>query len=94
MPETAHDATAGFGFNAPSMRAPHAILLAVPADLEVAQSPETLLASVQAARQVARARMVRPEQRDAFASVLPSLVLPDEGAIGFDATAYPVPERP
>ncbi|MEO0485142.1 MAG: hypothetical protein AAF092_04440 [Pseudomonadota bacterium] len=94
VPGTAHDAAAGFGFNAPSARAPQAVLLAVPSTLDRPVGPDEILGSVRAARRLSRARMMAPETLERFAALLPASMMTDEGKAGLDTTSYPRPEAP
>jgi hypothetical protein len=73
-----------FGFDAPAARAPQAILLAVPPDLESSPDamlgPETVLDIVAEARALAHARMARPaDLEEALRGLLPAALLPAHG---------------
>lgn len=76
IPRTRHTSTAAFGFNAPIARAPQAILLAVPPDLESgAGAPFDTIQLVQIldeTRQLAHARAVRFEDLGEYLAAVPS----------------------
>lgn len=73
---------AAFGFNAPAARAPQAILLAVPPNLEKPMDEQTVLNIVAETRLLARARMARPSDLErGLTGMLPASLLPASGAI-------------
>jgi hypothetical protein len=66
-----------FNFDAPGARAPQAILLAVPAAQQEHWSLDGLVAVVQETADLARIRMVGPEETPWFGRLLPALHLAD-----------------
>jgi hypothetical protein len=89
VPAQEQTTAAVFGFDAPAARAPQAILLAVPPDLDVPLDPDTLLEIVAEARELAHARMARPADFDeAVRGLLPAVLLPAAGrtAVRLDPT--------
>lgn len=81
VPATEQTTGAAFGFDAPGSRAPQAVLIAVPPQLEAGLTPETLVAIVAETRDLARARMARPADLPAdFGTWLPTGLLPATGA--------------
>ena len=82
IPEEEQTTGAAFGFDAPAARAPQAVLLAVPPDLEQPWDEMTLLEVVVETRQLAHARMARPaDLDDDVRGLLPGALLPAAGAI-------------
>jgi hypothetical protein len=80
VPGTEQTTGAAFGFDAPGSRAPQAILLAVPPDLELGLPPEILVNVVAETRDLARARMARPaDLPPEFRTWLPTGLLPATG---------------
>jgi hypothetical protein len=73
---------AAFGFNAPSSRAPQAILLAVPPDEAKPLDTETLAHIVLEARESAHARMATPEDIEDFAALFPFAMLASQQPTG------------
>jgi hypothetical protein len=81
VPGTEQTTGAAFGFDAPGARAPQAILLAVPPDLDLGLPPEILVSVVAETRDLARARMARPADLPSeFSTWLPTGLLPATGA--------------
>ncbi|ALL71388.1 hypothetical protein K788_0001813 (plasmid) [Paraburkholderia caribensis MBA4] len=86
IPRTRQTTTAAFGFNAPAARAPQAILLAVPPDL----NPETgarldnaaLIDILEETRELAHARAVNAEELGAYLAVMPTAMLHATGPSG------------
>ncbi len=79
------DETTGIAFNydAPGARAPQTMLLAVhPDPAASAWRPSQILASINAAADLARIRAVRPQDIDTLGSILPMVYLPDSFATG------------
>lgn len=76
VPTARHATTAAFGFNAPAARAPQAILLAVPPVVGQPLDTKTLVRIVAETRELARARMARPEDLDELAAALPTTIFP------------------
>jgi len=73
---------AAFGFDAPSARAPQAILLAVPPVSGQALDGATVAQIVVETRELAHARMARPiDLDDQLWGLVPSGLLPATGAI-------------
>ena len=80
VPDTEHTTAAAFGFDAPAARAPQAILLAVPPDLETGLDAETVRDVVAETRELAHARMARPEDLPAgLRDLLPTVIVPATG---------------
>ena len=79
VPVDAQTTTAAFGFNAPSARAPQAILIAVPPVETQQLTTQGLLDIVAEARDLTRVRAARPPDLDAFSGALPSAFLPASG---------------
>jgi len=63
VPSRKHTTQAAFGFNAPKARAPQAVLLAVPPDVDVPLADAALLDTVLEVRETALARAARPTDR-------------------------------
>ena len=82
VPDKQHIAEAAFGFNAPSSRAPQAILLAVPPDESKPLDTETLAHIVFEARETAHARMATPEDIEEDAVLFPLAMVPAQGPAG------------
>jgi hypothetical protein len=81
IPEVAQTTAAAFGFDAPAARAPQAILLAVPPDLDRPLDDETVVDIVAETRLLARARMARPaDLAPDVTALLPASLLPATGA--------------
>jgi hypothetical protein len=76
VPEEQHTTTAAFGFNAPAARPPQAILIAVPPIEDQPLDAETLAEIVLETRELAHARMTRPEDVPELAGVFPLVMLP------------------
>jgi hypothetical protein len=76
VPQVNHASTAAFGFNAPAARAPQAILFAVPPVVGTPLDTTMLVRILGETRRLARARMARPEDLDAFAAALPTSLFP------------------
>ena len=80
VPDTGHTTAAAFGFDAPAARAPQAILLAVPPDLDAGLDPETVRDAVAETRELAHARMARPDDLGPGVSgLLPTVIVPATG---------------
>jgi hypothetical protein len=88
VPATEQHTAAVFGFNAPAARAPQAILLAVPPDVNAALDTATLVRIVAETRELAHARMVTPLDVAGYSAALPSVMLPASGstAVSLEAT--------
>jgi hypothetical protein len=84
IPAEPHIVEAAFGFNAPSSRAPQAILLAVPPDESQPLDTETLAHIVLEARETAHARMTTPEDLEPFAALFPLAMVPAQPPTGVD----------
>ena len=83
--------TAAFGFNAPSSRAPQAILLAVPPEPRQRLDHEVLLQIVRETRELAIARSVRLEDiPDEFHFLSPSMWLKTSGPLQMHLEAWPL----
>jgi len=83
VPAVEQNTGAAFGFDAPGSRAPQALLLAVPPDLDAGLPEQTLLDIVVESRELAQARMARPsELPDTFDAWLPTGLLPVTGSTG------------
>jgi hypothetical protein len=78
--------TAAVGFNAPSARAPQAILLAVPPDRDVPLDAATLVDIVRETRELAHARMARLADLGAYGAGLPAAWLPKAWVSGVELT--------
>ncbi len=77
LPARGHDAGMAFHFDAPTARAPQAILLAVPGDPGLEEmSPLDALSIVQATRQLAHARMFQLRDDPVIAAVAPTALFP------------------
>ena len=76
IPATTHVTTAALHFDAPGSRAPQAILIAVPPDLDRPLDAATAMAIVAEARTLAHARAAIPAQLDEYATALPLTLLP------------------
>jgi len=80
VPEEEQVTGVSFGFDAPAARAPQAILLAVPPDVDQGLDAATLLEVVAETRELAQARMARPVDLDpALRGLLPTALLPAAG---------------
>ncbi len=79
VPDAEQATTAAFGFNAPSSRAPQAILLAVSPLQSGVLDSATLLDIVAETRELAHARMATPDALHAFDAALPLMMLPASG---------------
>ena len=82
IPDEEQSTGVAFGFDAPAARAPQAILLAVPPDLDAAAwTTQTLVAIVAETRALARARMARPaDLRTELGGLLPDRAAPGDRA--------------
>jgi hypothetical protein len=81
IPATEQRTGAAFGFDAPGSRAPQAVLLAVPPDLNEGLPDQTLVDIVAETRELARARMARPaDLPEEFGTWLPTALLPATGS--------------
>lgn len=76
IPELEQMTTAAFGFNAPSARAPQAILLAAPPDVDKPLDTETLVTILEETKALAMARSVSPADVQAYGAAMPSMMLP------------------
>jgi hypothetical protein len=83
-PAKRHIVEAAFGFNAPSSRAPQAILLAVPPDEARPLDTEMLAHIVLEARETAHARMATPDDLADYAALFPFAMLPAQQPTGVD----------
>jgi hypothetical protein len=83
-PAKRHIVEAAFGFNAPSSRAPQAILLAVPPDEARPLDTEMLAHIVLEARETAHARMAMPDDLADYAVLFPFAMLPAQQPTGVD----------
>lgn len=81
VPDEEQTTAAAFGFDAPGSRAPQAILLAVPPDLDQGFGDEkTVVRVVADCRELGHARMARPADLPVDArGLLPSVLLPANG---------------
>jgi hypothetical protein len=79
IPGTDHTTSVVFGFDAPASRAPQAILLAVPPDLDVPVDAAGAVAIVEETRALARARMARPADLFGERALVPTALLPGAG---------------
>ncbi|TPG34199.1 hypothetical protein EAH80_11380 [Mycobacterium hodleri] len=79
VPATDQTTAAAFHFDAPGARAPQAILVAVPPDVNTPLDTETLVDIVAETRQSARARAASPEELDAYAGGEPLTLFPADG---------------
>lgn len=91
VPAKRHIVEAAFGFNAPSSRAPQAILLAVPPDELRPLDGETLAHIVLEARQSAHARMATTDDIAPYAALFPFAMLPAQQPTG--VSMRPLGER-
>jgi len=82
VPSGRHTTHAAFGYDAPSARAPQAILLAVPPDEQVPLTTEALPGIVLATRELARARMAQPYQLGEWALAVPASMVLTSGPAG------------
>lgn len=89
IPTKRHIVEAGFGFNAPSSRAPQAILLAVPPDESQPLDPETLAHIVLEARETAHARMATPDDIASYAALFPFAMVPSQQPTGVGMRPIP-----
>jgi hypothetical protein len=76
VPEERHTTTAAFGFNAPAARPPQSILIAVPPIEDQPLDAETVAEIVMETRELAHARVGRPEDVPELAGVFPLVMLP------------------
>lgn len=90
IPFPERNTMAAFGFNAPSSRAPQAILLAVPPRNRQRLNNELLLKIVEETRELAFARMARMEDIDEFHSLFPTSWLQSTGPTRFRDEAWPL----
>ncbi|MCC2313608.1 hypothetical protein [Cellulomonas xiejunii] len=89
VPDEQQTTAVTFGFDAPSARAPQAILLAVPPDLAVPLDDRALVETVVGTRELAHARVARPaDLAPGLRGMQPSALLPASGA-----TAVPLEPR-
>jgi hypothetical protein len=88
VPSQAHTTGAAFGFDAPGSRAPQAILLAVPPDLNVPLDSAAIVRIVAETRALAHARMATHAELDGTDAFTPLPLLP---ATGVSATPLPSP---
>lgn len=79
VPAVDHTTTVAFHHDAPGARAPQAVLVAVPPDVDADLDGETLVAIVGETRTTARARAAVPPDLDAYSAALPLLTLPADG---------------
>jgi hypothetical protein len=89
IPSAEHATSVVFGFDAPAARPPQAILLAVPPDPGTPLDPAGVVAIVAETRLLAHARMARPAELDAARALVPTALLPSQGAmrVPLDPTA-------
>jgi hypothetical protein len=89
IPSAEHTTSVVFGFDAPAARPPQAILLAVPPDPGTPLDPAGVVAIVAETRLLAHARMARPADLDAARALVPTALLPSQGAmrVPLDPTA-------
>ncbi|MEJ1337225.1 MAG: hypothetical protein RPU34_07645 [Candidatus Sedimenticola sp. (ex Thyasira tokunagai)] len=90
VPLQEHNTAAAFGFNAPSARAPQAILLAAPPVNGQLLNNRQLVQILAETRQTLRARMVSPESLSAYAAALPTTVFSSTGSTAVKLTPEPV----
>jgi hypothetical protein len=76
IPATVATTAGAFHVDAPSARAPQAVLLAVTPDVARPLDEETLAAIVAETRSLARARMVTPEELGPWAAAVPLTAFP------------------
>lgn len=94
VPRQRQTTTAAFGFNAPAARAPQAILIAVPPDLESSYytpaSEESLIGVLADTRLLAQARAVRAEDFGELLTAIPTAMLDATGDTGIklDGSAF------
>ncbi|RPI91914.1 MAG: hypothetical protein EHM39_14110 [Chloroflexi bacterium] len=88
IPAKQHVVETAFGFNAPSSRAPQAILLAVPPDETRPLDTETLAHIIMEARETAHARMATPDDIAAYASLLPFAMFASQPPTGVDMKPF------
>ena len=85
-PRPVQTTTAAFGFNAPSSRAPQAILIAVPPDIGsgvgIQLTPADLVDIVADTRQLARARAARSDQLGPLLTAIPTTMFSGAGWTG------------
>ena len=79
VPAVDHGTTIVFHHDAPGARAPQAVLVAVPPDVDADLDGETLVAIVAETRATASARAAAPPDLDAYSAALPLLTLPADG---------------
>jgi hypothetical protein len=88
IPRTRQTTTAAFGFNAPAARAPQAILLAVPPDLNPEGGTQldtaALINILEETRELAHARAVNAEELGAYLAVVPTVMLHATGPTGIN----------
>jgi hypothetical protein len=86
IPRTRQTTTAAFGFNAPAARAPQAILLAVPPDLNPEGGTKldtaALINILEETRELTHARAVNAEELGAYLAVVPTAMLHATGPTG------------
>jgi hypothetical protein len=82
VPDKRHIVEAAFGFNAPSSRAPQAILVAVSPDESKPLDAETLAQIVLEARESAHARMATPDDLGPYAALFPLSMIPSRQPTG------------
>lgn len=85
VPSSRHVTQAAFGFNAPKTRAPQAVLLAVPPDVDVPLSDDVdaLVDVVVEVRELALARAARPTDRKGLPWATPSPLVQLETPVNF-----------
>ena len=76
IPEIEQMTSAVFGFNAPSARAPQAVLLAAPPDVDKPLDTKTLVNILAETKALAVARAVSPADVQLYSAALPSIMLP------------------
>lgn len=83
IPAQEQNTAAAFGFDAPAARAPQAILLVVPPDLQSPLDQQTLVETIAETRQLARARVARPgDIAHSTLGMLPTALVPADGHSG------------
>jgi hypothetical protein len=82
VPATDHATSVAFHMDAPTARAPQAILIAIPPVLDGPCDTATLVQVVAEARALARVRAVMPSDLDGLAATLPLTWLPKKGTTG------------
>ncbi|KPM52302.1 hypothetical protein ACG83_28270 [Frankia sp. R43] len=86
IPATDHTTTVAFHVDAPASRAPQAVLIAVPPDVDVPLDTETLVDVLADTRRLVRARAAAPPDLDALAAGTPSVLLPAHQPTGISLT--------